>query len=95
MMDLILRLREARRLAGLTQKQVAREVHINHRTLSSWETGRRISSLKVVTLHRILRACGLTELEFYGPGLEQRAMSFDHGSDWEPREKPAAEERTQ
>lgn len=60
MMDLVLRLREARRLKGLSQKDVARQTGIGEKTISSFETGMRIHSLKVDQLEKLATAYGMT-----------------------------------
>ncbi|SRR6266849_1368940 len=69
-MDLVLRLRELRRLSGLSQEEVARRSGVGVKTLSSFETGVRIESLKVSQLRSILRAYGVTEAHFFGSDLE-------------------------
>ena len=46
-MDLVLKLREIRRLRGLSQKDVARLSGVGEKTISSFETGQRIGSLKL------------------------------------------------
>jgi transcriptional regulator with XRE-family HTH domain len=70
-MDLVLKLREARRLRGLTQKDVARLSGVGEKTISSFETGERIGSLKLAQLGRLLAAYGLTEADFFGSKLEK------------------------
>jgi transcriptional regulator with XRE-family HTH domain len=73
-MDLVTKLRDARWRSGLTQKEVASASGIGVRTISSFETGERIESLKVGQLRRILRACGTSEAVFFGlPSEEERA----------------------
>lgn len=49
--------REARRLAGLTQSQLAERVGTTQSVVSRWERG--LESPRVETLGRILQACGL------------------------------------
>ena len=70
-MDLVLKLRELRRLRGLTQKDVARLSGIGAKTISSFETGDRIGSLKLAQLERILTVYGLTPKDFFGGLVEQ------------------------
>jgi transcriptional regulator with XRE-family HTH domain len=73
-MDLVLKLRELRRLRGLTQKDVARLSGVGHKTISSFETGERIGSLKLVQLERLLKVYGMTENEFFS-GLIEREIA--------------------
>ena len=44
-MDLVLKLREIRRMRGLSQKDVARLSGVGAKTISSFETGERIGRL--------------------------------------------------
>jgi transcriptional regulator with XRE-family HTH domain len=60
-MDLVLKLREIRRMRGLSQKDVARLSGVGEKTISSFETGQRIGSLKLAQLKRLLAVYGLTE----------------------------------
>jgi transcriptional regulator with XRE-family HTH domain len=69
-MDLVLRLRELRRLSGLSQEEVAHRSGVGAKTLSSFETGVRIESLKVSQLRKILHVYGVTETDFFGSDLE-------------------------
>lgn len=69
-MDLVLRLREMRRLSRLCQEEVARRSGVGVKTLSSFETGERIESMKVSQLQRILRVYGSTESQFFGSDIE-------------------------
>ncbi|MGH9443123.1 MAG: helix-turn-helix domain-containing protein, partial [Thermoanaerobaculia bacterium] len=45
-MDLVLKLRELRRMRGLSQREAALSSGIGEKTLSSFETGERIISMK-------------------------------------------------
>jgi transcriptional regulator with XRE-family HTH domain len=76
-MDLVLKLREARRMRGLTQKDVARLSGVGEKTISSFETGERIGSLKLAQLERLLSAYGLTEADFFGAKLEREIAPWD------------------
>jgi transcriptional regulator with XRE-family HTH domain len=49
-------LREARRRAGLTLRELADRAETSHSTLSAYESGRKVPT--VGTLERILRAAG-------------------------------------
>lgn len=69
-MDLVLKLREARRMRGLSQKEAARLSGVGQKTISSFETGERINSLKFSQLERLLTAYGLTQAEFFGRSIE-------------------------
>jgi transcriptional regulator with XRE-family HTH domain len=69
-MDIVLKLRELRRLRGLSQKQLAARSGIGEKTLSSFETGERLTSMKVVQLFAILKAYDLTPAEFFGGRVE-------------------------
>ena len=70
-MDLVLKLRELRVLRGLSQKDVARLSGVGEKTISSFETGQRIGSLKLSQLRRLLDLYGVTEEEFFGRKLDQ------------------------
>jgi len=70
-MDLVLKLRELRRLRGLSQKDVERLAGVGEKTLSSFETGERIGSLKISQLRRLLALYGVSEEEFFGRKIEQ------------------------
>ncbi|HYC93427.1 MAG TPA: helix-turn-helix transcriptional regulator [Thermoanaerobaculia bacterium] len=78
-MDLVLKLRELRRMRGLTQKDVARLSGIGVKTISSFETGERIGSLKFAQLERLLAVYGVTPKEFFGRTVEKdiAAWQFD------------------
>lgn len=68
--DLVLKLREVRRMRGLSQRDVARLSGVGVKTISSFETGDRIGSLKLAQLERLLAAYGLTAAEFFGRNIE-------------------------
>lgn len=70
-MDLVLKLRELRRWRGLTQKEVARRSGIGVKTISSFETGERIGSLKFEQLVRLLEVYETTLTEFFSRDLEK------------------------
>jgi len=76
-MDLVLKLREIRRLRGLSQKDVARLSGVGEKTISSFETGQRIGSLKLAQLKRMLGVYGLTEAEFFGSSLERQIAPWE------------------
>src|SRR3954469_19042296 len=83
-MDLVLKLREIRRMRGLTQKDVARISGVGEKTISSFETGQRIGALKLAQLKRMLSVYGLTEAEFFSGSIEKEIAP------WEPDEQQMA-----
>lgn len=76
-MDLVLKLREIRRLRGLSQKDVARLSGVGEKTISSFETGQRIGSLKLAQLKKMLGVYGLTEAEFFGCSVERQIAPWE------------------
>lgn len=76
-MDLVLKLREIRKLRGLSQKDVARLSGVGEKTISSFETGERIGSLKLNQLKRLLSVYGLTEAEFFGGKVERQIAPWE------------------
>lgn len=76
-MDLVLKLREMRRMRGLSQKDVARISGVGEKTISSFETGQRIGSLKLAQLKRLLAVYGLTEAEFFGGRIEREIAPWE------------------
>jgi transcriptional regulator with XRE-family HTH domain len=76
-MDLVLKLREIRRYRGLSQKDVARLSGVGEKTISSFETGQRIGSLKIAQLRRLLGVYGLTEAEFFGSKVERQIAPWE------------------
>lgn len=82
-MDLVLKLRELRRLRGLSQKDVADQSGVGEKTISSFETGQRIGSLKISQLRKILAVYGLTEAEFFSDALDRQIAPWDTQPDAE------------
>jgi transcriptional regulator with XRE-family HTH domain len=76
-MDLVLKLREMRRMRGLTQKDVARISGVGEKTISSFETGQRIGALKLAQLKRLLNVYGMTEAEFFGGSVEKQIAPWE------------------
>jgi transcriptional regulator with XRE-family HTH domain len=76
-MDLVLKLREIRRMRGLSQKDVARLSGVGEKTISSFETGQRIGSLKLSQLKRLLKVYGLTEADFFGYSVERQIAPWE------------------
>ncbi len=77
-MDLVLKLRELRQYRGLSQADAARKSGLGVKTLSSFETGERIDSMKLVQLQRLLRVYGVTEAEFFSAAIEHMLAPWDH-----------------
>src|SRR4051812_20165738 len=80
-MDLVLKLREIRRLRGLSQKDVARLSGVGEKTISSFETGERIGALKLAQLERLLAVYGMTEVEFFGRVIEKEIAPWELDED--------------
>jgi transcriptional regulator with XRE-family HTH domain len=76
-MDLVLKLREVRRMRGLSQKDVARLSGVGEKTISSFETGQRIGALKLAQLKRLLDVYGITEAEFFGGRIEREIAPWE------------------
>ncbi len=76
-MDLVLKLREIRRLRGLSQKDVAKLSGVGEKTISSFETGQRIGSLKLAQLKRMLGVYGMSEAEFFGCSVERQIAPWE------------------
>ena len=70
-MDIVLKFRELRRLRGLSQKDVGRLSGVGEKTLSSFESGARIDSLKLSQLRRVLRVYNITEDEFFSRKMDE------------------------
>jgi len=75
--DVVLKLREIRRMRGLSQSDVARLSGVGVKTISSFETGDRIGSLKLAQLERLLAAYGLTAAEFFGRNIEAEIAPWE------------------
>jgi transcriptional regulator with XRE-family HTH domain len=80
-MDLVLKLREIRRLRGLSQKQVAEMSGVGEKTISSFETGQRIGSLKLDQLRALLKVYSLTEAQFFGAAVETQIAPWELDAD--------------
>ena len=76
-MDLVLKLREIRRMRKLSQKDVARISGVGEKTISSFETGQRIGSLKLAQLKRMLKVYGLSEADFFGASVEKEIAPWE------------------
>lgn len=80
-MDVVLKLRELRRLRRLTQRDVARLSGVGEKTISSFETGERIGSLKLEQLERIVAVYGLTSKDFFGGNVETEIAPWEMDED--------------
>jgi transcriptional regulator with XRE-family HTH domain len=69
-MDTVLKLRELRAHAGLTQETVARRSRLGVKTISSFESGARIESMKLSQLEAILATYKLTLAQFFSRSME-------------------------
>ena len=74
-MDLVLKLRELRRMRGLSQLEAAELAGIGVKTLSTFETGQRIGSLKLSQLVSLLSAYDVTPAEFFGGVVERKILA--------------------
>lgn len=68
-MDFVIRLRELRARAGLTQEQAAERSGIGAKTISSFESGSRIDAIKLSQLERLLDVYGVTLAYFFSDEL--------------------------
>jgi len=76
-MDVVLKLRELRRMNGMSQKDVAHQCGVGEKTISSFETGERIDSLKLSQLRRILQVYGVSEAEFFSGSIERQIAPWE------------------
>jgi len=70
-MDIVLKLRELRHHRRLSQKDVERLAGVGEKTLSSFETGERIDTMKIAQLRALLTLYGVTEEEFFSDKLDE------------------------
>jgi transcriptional regulator with XRE-family HTH domain len=80
-MDTVLKLRELRARAGLTQDEVARRSRIGVKTISSFESGARIASLKLPQLESILAVYGVSLAQFFSLSLVHDLAPWDTSAD--------------
>lgn len=88
-MDVVLKLRELRRMKKLTQKDVAVKSGIGEKTISSFETGQRIGSLKVAQLERLLSVYGMPPSEFFGCAVEKTIAPWEISNEQQYAERLA------
>lgn len=70
MLAIVIRLRDARYRAGLTQAEASAASGVGVKSISSFESGSRLASLKVSQLLRLLDAYGMTPSEFFSDSYE-------------------------
>ncbi len=80
-MDLVLKLREVRQRARLTQSEAATKAGVGAKTISSFESGARIDSLKVRQLEQLLAAYGSSVGEFFSAAFEHSIAPWDSDPD--------------
>lgn len=64
-MEVAFRLQECRRKAGMTQKEAMLASGVHEKTISSYESGNRASSVKMEHLVPLLNAYGISFEEFF------------------------------
>jgi transcriptional regulator with XRE-family HTH domain len=70
-MDIVIKLRELRSRSGFSQKDVGRLSGVGEKTLSSFESGARIDSLKLSQLRRLLCVYSITEEAFFSRKMDE------------------------
>jgi transcriptional regulator with XRE-family HTH domain len=60
---------------------VARLSGVGEKTISSFETGQRIGSLKISQLRKLLGVYGLTEADFFGGSVEREIAPWELDED--------------
>ncbi|HEU5163514.1 MAG TPA: helix-turn-helix domain-containing protein [Thermoanaerobaculia bacterium] len=92
-MDVVLRLRELRRTRGLSQREAARLAGVGEKSISSFETGERLPSMKLAQLERLLHAYGVTMKEFFSETIDRKLAPWDVTEEDEAIEDLVAELR--
>lgn len=64
-LELAARLQDARSRAGMTQSEAAITSGVGEKSISSFETGDRVSTIKLDQLMRLLRAYGMDIADFF------------------------------
>ena len=64
-------------MRGLSQKDVARMSGVGEKTISSFETGERVGSMKLAQLKRLLEVYGMSETEFFGGSVEKEIAPWE------------------
>lgn len=79
-MDTVLKLRELRAHAGMTQEDVARRCRIGVKTISSFESGTRIDCMKLSQLEAILAVYQITLAQFFSRSMEHELAPWQSES---------------
>ena len=90
---MVLRLRELRRTRGLSQRDAARLAGVGEKSISSFETGERLPSMKLAQLERLLHAYGVTMKEFFSETIDRKLAPWDVTEEDEAMEDLVAELR--
>lgn len=77
-MDTVLKLRELRAHAGMSQEDVARVCRVGVKTISSFESGARIGSMKLSQLEAILAAYKITLAQFFSRSMEHDLAPWEN-----------------
>jgi transcriptional regulator with XRE-family HTH domain len=85
--DIVVRLRDLRRFRDISQKRLARLSGVGEKTISSFETGARIESMKLTQLRAILSALCVGTAEFFADDFEE---TLSAASDMKRRRGPDA-----
>ena len=80
-MDIVLKLRELRARAQLHQSDVASRSGLGVKTISSFESGSRISTMKISQLERILSVYCITLTQFFSRSLEHDLAPWETAGD--------------
>lgn len=76
-MDTVLKLRELRSRAGMSQEDVARLSRVGVKTISSFESGARISSMKLSQLEAILATYKMWLAQFFSRSIEHALAPWE------------------
>jgi transcriptional regulator with XRE-family HTH domain len=68
-------------MRGLSQREVAKKSGVGEKTISSFETGQRIGSLKLDQLRAMLSVYGLTEAQFFSSKVETEIAPWEVDAD--------------
>lgn len=80
-MDLDLKLRELRARAWLKQEDVAARSHLGVKSISSFESGARIDSMKLSQLEAMLSVYGITLAQFFSRSIEHDLAPWESPPD--------------
>jgi transcriptional regulator with XRE-family HTH domain len=85
--DLVLRLREFRKKRGMSQREAAQLSGVGEKSISSFETGQRIDSLKISQLLRLIKVYGVSEEEFFNGHFEEEEVTWEHEDEFLARRR--------